>query len=131
MINFSIRSSYNFDVYPSALIGSEFKGVTILSIMDAESANKEIDIQAMHVQVYPHLPAGSPNDPYSYNYVKIKTMSGQTMILGLAWIKEETVALNTSSTIVATITGVTTMDVQRISNALLQNGYSQFSIKVQ
>lgn len=129
-INFKIRGIYSFDVYPAALLGTNFKAVTILSIMDAGTANREIPIRELHAQIYPTLPSGTPNDPYGYDYVKIQTTSGQITILGMAWINPNTVELLQSSVITAVISEVSAQDIMRIRNALIQNGYSNINLTI-
>ena len=48
--NFQIREIYSFDVYPTAVLGNGFKNVTVLAVMDQESANQLIDTTALHVE---------------------------------------------------------------------------------
>lgn len=127
--NFKIRQVYDFDVYPSAIIGNNFKGVTILAIMDNETASKEVDTQAMHVQIFPMVP-GMVNDPNGYDYVKIRTINGQTTILGVPWIKEDTVQLVESRTVTAVIANVSAVDVPRIRDALVQNGFNNVTVNI-
>ena len=129
-INFKIRSVYSFDVYPTALLGTSYNNVTVLGIMDPTSAAKEIDIQALHVQMFPTLPVGTPNNPTEYDYVKILTTAGNVTILGMAWINAATVTLVNSNIITATIGNVSAADVNRITNALVQNGYSNISLQI-
>jgi len=129
-VNLAIRCVYNFEVYPSSIIGSNFKNVTVLALMDKNTAQKEIDAAGMHVQVYPYLPPGTPTNPDGYDYVKIKTMSGQTAVLGLAWIKPETIELVMAKTVNVKIANVTASDVPRIRNALVQNGFNDLTIDI-
>ena len=125
---FQNRQVYSFDVYPLAALGNNFKNVTVMAVMDAETAAQSIDIQAQHVAYFPFLPAGTPNDPRAYDYVKIKTLAGNTAILGLAWINEATIVQVESVTIVATVYGAASSDVTKIRNALIQNGFNNVSV---
>jgi hypothetical protein len=127
---FSIKKVYHFDVYPSGILGNDFQNVTVLSIMDYESAIQMADIPAIHANVFPTLPAGTPEDPSATNYLKIRTANGQTTVLGLSWIKEETVQEVNSIAVQVTISGVATEDVSRIRVALAQNGFNNLDIKV-
>ncbi|EKD22624.1 MAG: hypothetical protein ACD_84C00035G0004 [uncultured bacterium] len=129
-INFALRGTYSFDAHAAALLGTNFKNVTILAIMDADTASREIDIVALHKQIFPLLPAGTPNDPRSYDYVKIQTTAGHTTILGMAWINETTVTQITSTKITAVIGNVSATDAIRVKNALLQNGFKDIAITV-
>ena len=127
---FKIRSVYNFDVYPAVLLGTDFKNVTVLAVMDFETANKEIDIRARHVNFFPYLPAGTPNKPSSYDYIKVKTTAGNTTILGVAWINMDTVVEVESRTATVTIKDISAIDVTRIKQALAQNGFNNVSINI-
>ena len=129
-IAFTLRGVYSFDVYPAALLPTSFNNVTIMAIMDTATANQYIDTMAMHVQVYPTLPAGTINDPNGYDYVKVQTATGNTAILGMAWINPSTVQLIQSSTITAVITNVSAADIPRIQNALAQNGYDSINLSI-
>jgi hypothetical protein len=130
MLNFKLRGIYSFDVYPSALLGTTFSNVTVVGILDSESAAKEIPIQELHVQVYPTLPVGTPNNPSGYDYLKIKTTTGETTILGMAWINEQSVQEVLLSTITAVIGGVSAIDLPRIRNCLIQNGYNNIQLDI-
>lgn len=127
---FQLKQVYSFDVYPISVLGNNFKNVTVVGLLDQEQANKEIDTQAIHVQVYPMLPAGTPNRADGYDYVKIKFPSGETTILGLAWINVDSIKTIQNSTITAKITGVTPGDVKRVRDALVQNGFNTLEISV-
>lgn len=127
---FALRQVYNFDVYAPAIIKNNFKGVTILGIVDYDRARREIDVDAMHISIYPHLPAGTPNDPRGYDYVIVKYPNGNTTVLGLAWINEDTIQVVESRTISVKIGGVTAADVNRVRAALVQNGFNDLAISV-
>lgn len=127
---FKIREIYSFDVFPAALLGNGFKNVTVLAVMDQESANQLIDTQAVHVDVYPYLPAGTPNNPNAYNYLKIKTANGETTVLGLPWINEASIVHVDSTEITVKIGNVAASDVAAIRAALQQNGFSSLEITV-
>lgn len=124
------KNTYNFDVYPTAFIGNNFKNVYVLGVLTREMANKEIDTAAQHIQVYNTLPPSTPNDPDAYDYVKLKWPDGSTRVIGLAWIKAETVELVDARTVTVKIGNVLASDTARIRRALVQNGFStlEFSI---
>lgn len=127
---FELKKVYNFDVHPSALLGNDFKNVTILAILDYETALQYGDLPAMHVNVYPHLPTGIPDDPSQYDYVRVRLASGDATVLGIPWIDESTIELIASMRMNVTIEGVGASDVERVRLALAQNGYNNFEIKL-
>ena len=130
MYNFQLKQTYSFNVYPVPVLGNSFKNVTVSAIMDRDQANKEIDTAALHAQIFPYLPAGTPNRADGYDYVKIKFPSGATTVLGLAWIVEDSVEQMTSSVINVKIANVSASDVTRVRNALVQNGFNAIEISV-
>lgn len=129
--NFELRQSYSFQLYPAALLGNDYENVTVMAILDFETANLSgLDAQARHVQVYPSLPAGTPNDPAQYSYVKLRRPNGSITILGLPWIKPETVTQVTSSTITVKISGVAAADLARVRACLVQNGFGNIALSI-
>lgn len=127
---FNIRQIYNFDMYAPALLGASYKSVTVLAVMDRETAARDIDPQALHVQVFPYLPAGTPNDPNGYDYVKIKTPAGNTTVVGIPWIKADTIVSVESRTITVQIANVNAGDVPRVRDALVQNGFNAVTLSI-
>lgn len=122
------RKVYNFNVYPSILLGSDFTGSTVISILSPIDAIKEIDIYAEHARYYPYLPAGVPDDPTSYDYVRIQLSSGNKIILGLTWIDQSSVQLVSSQTATVTLTGVAPADVATLKAILAANNLKYNSI---
>lgn len=125
---FQLKNVYNFDVYPSPILGNDFHNVTVLAILDYETALQTVDIPALHVSVYPHLPAGTPDDPSQYDYVRIRTQNGNTTILGIPWINLDTVELRQSMSMTVIIEDVGSIDLERVRLALVQNGYNKIKL---
>jgi len=93
-VAFQIGGMFSFEVYAVGVLGTNFKNVKILAIFDQDTAESQgLDTRAMHAQVYPSLPATTPNNPGRYNYIKILMPSGEKQILGLAWIIGSTIAV--------------------------------------
>lgn len=126
---FSIKNVYNFDVYPSSILGTNFQNVTVLSIMDYETAlSMGADAAGNHANMYPLLPEGTPDDPSATDYIRILTSSGVKTILAVSWIDLSTLELVESRTAVVTIEGVTANDVPNIIAALNQNGFNSIAV---
>lgn len=113
----------SFDVYPGTVIGSTFSNVKVLAILDRDTANIWIDTAAMHVNVYPMLPNGVPDDPSQYQYVKLQHPNGKISVVGIPWINESTIQVIEVGTLVITVDNVGVDDRERIINALNANGY--------
>lgn len=127
---FVVNGKYNFEVFPAALLGNDFKNVVVLGIVHPAIAQNFLDIEAMHVQVYPYLPTGTPNDARGYDYIMIRTISGTTTVLGMPWINADTITNVEAGTMVVELVNVTSQDIQRVSDALIANGFNQFNIKM-
>lgn len=127
-VEFKVSHSYSFDVYPSPILGTGFSNCTVLSIMDHDSAALQVDTIALHAQVYPYLPIGTPDDPTLFTYLKIRLPSGDTTILGSSWVNMATVQEITRTTIVATIKNVTPNDLDTVRRVLLANGFEHIEL---
>ncbi len=125
-----INGKYNFEVFPSLLLGNNFKNVTILGIIHPSIAQNFLDLEAIHAQVYAYLPEGTPDNARGYDYVMIKSLSGDTTVLGMPWINQETIVNVESGTMIVEILNVTSQDIQRVSDALAANGFAQYKIKM-
>lgn len=131
--NFLTRTTYSFSVYPSALFGTDFGQCRVLSVMDADTAQRSgLDIVAKHVQVKPSIPdsVGMPNDPFAYDYIQILTPSNTRVILGIPWIDESTIQVVTSQTATAVISGITAADLPIIKQALAMNNYNNVTLTI-
>jgi hypothetical protein len=128
-MDLNLKSTYSFDVYPVAEIGNDFQNVTVLSILDPETAGLYIDIRAMHIRVFPRLPASTPDDPTSYNYVKLKTASGETRVIGMPWINQASIELVERSTTVFEVANTNVSDQIKIRQLLAANGFTALNMR--
>ena len=119
----SIGDTISFTVYPSTIIGTTFNYCSIIAVLDYKTAQKFIDIDTLHANVYPTLPDTVPNNPAKYSYLKIALPSEQDTIIGLPWVDEGSIEKHEKSRIRFTIENVTSNDLNKISSLLSANGY--------
>lgn len=129
--DFKIGLNYSFEVYPAAILGNDFKNVKLMAILDNDSANQIIQTKPMHVNVYPYLPSGTPNNPASYNYLKVLTASGQVTCIGIPWIKESSIAVIEYKKMLIELDLVTLEDGPKAAAALIKNGFANPKITFQ
>ena len=98
----------------------------VLAILDYSSVMQLQDVQAIHAQVLPVLPTGTPADPAKLLYVKIRTSSNAIVVLALNWISAQPV-LDGATEVTVTISNISTADIPRISAALHANGFNSFA----
>lgn len=128
--DFPINATCSFDVYPSAILGATFQGVKILDIVSADTTRfLGFDPQAMHANVYPTLPPGTPNAYDAYPYVRMQLPSGQMQIFGIPWIIDSTFKISTNRTVQLTIDNVDDNDLNVIRQALSANGFTAVDVK--
>lgn len=131
-MDFKIKGTYSFNVYPVALYGTSFKNVVVMGTIDQETANlMGFDTVAEHAAVYATLPTGTPNDPSAYLYVKVRLLSGATKILGLPWIVESSIQEIELGTFTVKVANQSANDQTAILNALAANGFNVVDISFQ
>ncbi len=129
--NFRINQRYSFDVYPSSVLGTNYKNVTVLAVLGYQAAlTFGSDINAIQGNVYAYLPAGTPDRPEEYDYILLKTDTGQTTVLARQWINEESIRSTASSKAVVTIEEVGSEDIEAIRAALFANGFEKVDIRI-
>lgn len=125
---FERKKTYSFKIYPSVVLGSDFSNVTVEDILSRSTAEALANVTTLHALVYPYLPAGTPNDPDSYDYLKIKHPSGATEIIAAQWIQEDTIEEIRASTCYVKLENFTPSKLASLREALAANGFSNFSI---
>ncbi|MBE0438159.1 MAG: hypothetical protein IBX57_00130 [Gammaproteobacteria bacterium] len=113
----------SFDTYPASIIGARFEDVKVMALLDKETAKQYIDPDTLHVNVYPLLPAGSPDDPDAYQYVKLKHPNGNITVIGTPWIIPDTLSIVNKGNLTILIEDVTVTDREVILRAIKDNGY--------
>lgn len=126
----TIGSTVSFDVYPAGIINARYQDVKVLAHLDMDTAAYWIDPVAMHINVKPTLPAGIPDDPQDYQYLKLKHPNGNIEVIGAPWVREDTIAHSQTGTLVITVDNVGPEDREIITRALGANGYYAASVKM-
>lgn len=128
--NFKTNQTYNFEVYGTTILGNDYKNVLVIGIFNYQTALHFGDIDVTQVQVFPHLPSGTPNRPEEYEYLLIQTANKGKVVLARQWINESTVVQVGNSKVVVTVEEAGTADIEDIRAALMQNGYNKIDIRV-
>lgn len=114
-----LGTTVTFDLYPFALFGTTIKNAKVLSLLDGPTAQQlGYDPRALHTQVYPSLPAGTPDGYDKYFYLQVLLSSGQKAVYGLPWIKSETYKTEVVRDILLRLNGVTPEKQNLIIRAL-------------
>lgn len=125
LLDVQLGQRFSFEVYPAAVLGNNFRDVRMEAMLNARTAASfGVDIQALHANVYPTLPEGStPNDALQYNYIRVQYQSGEYAVIGVPWIRPESIVISAGGKLVLTFMDKTQTDIDRIMLALSSNGY--------
>lgn len=126
---FEVGKTYNFETHVPTLLGAGYRGVTVVAIMDYGTAIKERDVTALHRTLYGSLPSGTPDDPAATNYLRLKMTTGDYIIMGYSWIKEDTIAMVESGQVSVQIFDTNPDDVTRIRDILVLAGFNSLNIE--
>lgn len=121
--NLEVLRTYSFDVHTAPVTGNNFKNVTLLGIVDYETAGQYIDVVAQHRACYPFLPSGLVDDYTLYRYLKIKTQSGAITCLAYEWVRADTIVESQAKTAIIKLANVSPDQQTAIRNALVLNGF--------
>jgi hypothetical protein len=127
---FRNRAVYSFDTWAPAILGSTYQNVTVCAIFDEETAQAQgLNTKQIHASVFSSLPLGTPNDSSAYDYIQVKTESGEKTIFGIAWLKETSIQEITLDSFDIRVSRITASDLPRLRNALFTSGFDSFEIK--
>jgi len=120
----------SFDVYPRNYLGT-FSHVRVEGVLSYDAAVRNgFDPVSLHVRVSPTLPDITPNNARDYSYVVVTDRNNNTSLIGLPWIKEETLIVHTNYTADITVEGLSQGDDARLLQVLNRNGFHQVSIRL-
>ena len=117
---------YTITMAVSSIWGSSITG-TVAAVLDYQTAMAFGNINTLHALALPQLPAGTNKDPSVYTYYLINDGSSTRKVISEAWISGNPTQVN-SITIEALIQNVTALDILKIQNILLDNGYNSIAV---
>ena len=120
-------STYNFALLAQGILGAGYSSALLQGVFDYSSAIQIADVTGTHAAVLPSLPAGTPSDPSLLLYLKIKTSSGETVVLAQDWLSGAPVLAN-STTATVVVSNISTADLPRLREVLVSNGFGAITI---
>lgn len=121
--NIAIGQVISFEMYPAHIYGNAFRNVTLSALLSPALANTlGLDVVSAHKQVYPSLPDGTvPNDPFQYNYLQVTTEGGESIILGVPWIRSDSIVINDGKLLTLVFQDIDDVRKDRIIAAIRAN----------
>lgn len=128
MYNFAIGKVYNFNTKAPSLLGISIKNAKLIGIFDYNTALTHDNILLKYRQIYPLLPAGTPNSPETCIYYHFKSESGEKIVLADQWIEESTIEVVEHINFKVTFNQASLQDISRVRDALNALGYTNYTI---
>lgn len=123
-----IGKSYDFRFLAPGILGGGYKNARLLAVLDYGSAERAQDIGAIHAQVLSELPEGTPSNPESLLYLKLKTSAGAEVVIAVDWLSAAPTVVG-GTTYVITITGSSPNKLSLISATLRAAGERSFTVE--
>ena len=86
-----IGATINLETYAPEILGTGYKRVKILSILDHQDATRYSKVGTLHSTVLANLPRGTTADYTKLSYLKVKLNNGEVRALAIAWIRPESI----------------------------------------
>lgn len=109
-----------------AILGAELKNVRVDSVLSFPAAMKYRNVHQIHRSVFPFL-TGVKDDPGSYQYVLLKTTSGDNLVVGIPWLVLDSIELVSDVTMVFKIEGYSPERLERIKAQLIAIGETEWT----
>lgn len=122
-----VGSTYDFKLLASAILGSGYSGAKVCAILDYTSAAMLQDVGAQHAQVLSELATGTSSDATSLLYVKLKTSTGDYVVIAQDWLASApTSAEAVTATVV--VNNITLAKIPLLRTVLTENGFTSIDI---
>ncbi len=128
MITNFIGSTVKFDTAAPAALGSNRQNVTVLAVLDLDTAMLLSDVRAKHAQVKNYI-SDLPSSAGAYSYVKLRYGNGDVEVLGVPWIRHDTIEVIDARELFIRVRNATPSTENIIRQAFLQNGIEDFSFE--
>ena len=123
---FKLKDVISFETHASQVLPQDYERVTVIGVIPASDCHLYgFDAYAVHAQVFRLVPAGTmDNDPESYDYLRLRTLNGETRIVGIPWINASTIKVFKKTTASFIVEDIAQEDVNKIRLAIARHGYS-------
>lgn len=126
---YNIGYTYTFNTKAPGILQATVKNAKLMAILDYETAKMYDNIDLKFRQIYPVLPAGTPDTPESCIYYRFLSESGEKIILADQWIDETTIDTVNFINFQVTVTNAALSDISRVRDAMTALGYTNYEIK--
>lgn len=119
-----IGKHYNMSLYPIPLLGSSYKNIKLVSILDYDTALKFENVELLCKTAYPYLPEGTSSNFKSYVFYLFKTDTNKNLVLANEWIIQQTIQEITSLNYTLRLNNISTSQLNIVKDQLRLLGIS-------
>lgn len=123
MQELKINHHYNFSVHANSILGVNYIGAKLISILDFNTALKFDNVLLLNKQIYPYLPPGTLADSSKYTYYLFE-YNGKKVVVADVWIVENSVELSQGVTYTLKLNNITSVQLGVIRDQLTLLGIS-------
>lgn len=105
-----INNLYDLSAFAAPVLGSTFKALKLIGILNYDSAIKLDNIESKQKQIYPYLPDGTPRDHKKYTYYHFQK-AGRDIVLADYWIVPNSIKEVEGETYVITVRNVSANEI--------------------
>lgn len=110
-------------------LDEHMKHLKFVALLDAMTCVQlGFDAPAKHHQYISSLPPGVSNDWRSYKYAKFVNAHGDSVILGVPWIKSGSIVEDDDAPYVIKVWGVDSSAISSLRSMMIANGIEHFEI---
>lgn len=126
---FEIGKVYTFNTVAPGILQTTYKNAKMKAALDYDTAKMYDNIDLKFRQIYPVLPPGTPNTPESSVYYLFTSESGEPVVLADIWINTGTIDTIEGINFQVNFTNASLQDMNRVRDACLALGYTNFEVK--
>lgn len=128
-LNLKTGNVYTFNTKAPGILQATVKNAKMKGEIDYDIAIKYENIDLMYRQIYPTLPAGTPDSPLTCVYYLFQSESGKMIVLADQWIDEGTVDLIDGVNFTVTFNNAAFSDISRVRDILNAATFTNYEIK--
>lgn len=128
-VEFETNKVYSFNTLAPAILGTQIKNAKLKGVLTYDTAVQFDNVDLKFRQIYPVLPAGTPDQIEACRFFLFQSESGSKIVLADQWIDMATVELIEAITYQITLPGLSVQDGARIRDGLNALGYTGYTLK--
>lgn len=86
-----IGATVNLETYAPEILGTAYRRVKVLSILDFQDASRYSKVATLHATALASLPKGTTADYTKLSYLKVRLNNGDVRAIAIAWIRPESI----------------------------------------